>query len=352
MAVLVVGLTGPARGDEITLKGSVRLPPGATVVHLRDIAELTGPHAERHADLVIAPLTDAVEPAEISVGQVRRALDEGGVHWGKVQLSGRRVIVRPPAGKRAGPPLAMAPVSITESTFRVDRAKHPERPDHVLTFTVAAQLADLATLRGAVATTIMQGLGVSPQDLQLSFDDRDAELLDTGQDRFRFEIQPLSSFDSDRIELSVRAWSDGRIQQSRSLTVRPRVKTDLVVPRRDIDRGRTIRQEDLSVETRWLGTSRAGMISALAEAVGRTASRKLRAGEPLGKRHLEREQLIKRGDRVIVRCLVGGVVISLEAEARSDGAEGELVELRKLGERATFFATAIGRGSAVVDLSR
>ena len=54
----------------------------------------------------------------------------------------------------------------------------------------------------------------------------------------------------------------------------------------------------------------------------------------------------------MVRCLVGGVVISLEAEAKSDGAEGEKIELRKLGERDTFLGTVAGPGSALIDLSR
>jgi hypothetical protein len=54
----------------------------------------------------------------------------------------------------------------------------------------------------------------------------------------------------------------------------------------------------------------------------------------------------------MVRCLVGGVVISLEAEARTEGAKGDRIELRKLGERDTFMATATGPGAAVIDLSR
>ncbi len=54
----------------------------------------------------------------------------------------------------------------------------------------------------------------------------------------------------------------------------------------------------------------------------------------------------------MVRCMVGGLVITLEAEARSDGAEGDVIELRKLGERDTFMGRAVGPGSATIDLSR
>ncbi len=82
------------------------------------------------------------------------------------------------------------------------------------------------------------------------------------------------------------------------------------------------------------------------------ASMPLKAGDVLKKKHVKRDVLVKRGDRVIVRCLVGGVVISLDAEARSDGAEGDLIELRKLGERATFMARVSGPGAAILDLAR
>ena len=60
--------------------------------------------------------------------------------------------------------------------------------------------------------------------------------------------------------------------------------------------------------------------------------------------------MIKRGDRVIVRCIVGGIVITLEAEARSDGAIGDDIELKKIGERESFIATVSGSRAAVLDL--
>jgi hypothetical protein len=42
----------------------------------------------------------------------------------------------------------------------------------------------------------------------------------------------------------------------------------------------------------------------------------------------------------------------MQAEARTDGADGETIELRKVGEREVFTATVTGRAEAVIDLSR
>jgi flagella basal body P-ring formation protein FlgA len=345
--VAVGALARASLGDEITLKGSVRLKATATTVRLADIAEVSGPDAQRLAETIIAEAPANTEPMEITVRQVRARLDDAGAHWGRIQLNGRTVIVRPAAPRAAAPPLTMTPVAI-EPPAKPQPAG-PPAPKHEL----AADLVDLTTLRGAVAWMFIDGLGIAPQKLRLVFDERSNELLDTDQNAFRFEIQPLGSLAADRVDLNVRAWSpEGRIEQRYSTTVGPTVNIDVAVLRRDIARGEEIRDEDLAAEARWLPPSHAAQMSSRVQAVGRVADTRLKAGDALRATHIKREHVIRRGDRIMVRCLVGGVVISLEAEARTDGAKGDRVELRKHGERNTFMATATGPGAAVIDLSR
>ncbi|MHC5007764.1 MAG: flagellar basal body P-ring formation chaperone FlgA [Planctomycetota bacterium] len=347
VAIVAAGaLARASLGDEISLKGSVRLKAAAEAVRLADIAELSGPDAQLLADTVIAEAPGDTVALEITVRQVRAKLADAGAHWGRIQLNGRTVIVRPAAPRAAAPPLTMTPVAVQPPAE--PKHKGPPAPPHEL----AADLVDLTTLRGTVARMFVDALSISPQKLRFVFDDRSAALLDTHQDSLRFEIQPLGSLAADRVELAVRAWSEGRIEQRHSITVGPTVNIDVAVLRRDISRGQEIREEDLEVEARWLAPSQAALMSSLVQAVGRVASMRLKEGDPLRARHIQREHVIKRGDRVMVRCLVGGVVISLEAEARTEGAKGDRIELRKLGERDTFMATATGPGAAVIDLSR
>jgi flagella basal body P-ring formation protein FlgA len=345
----IVGAAAAAQvslGDEIKLKGSVRLKDAAEVVRLADIAELTGPNAQRFAETIVAEVSGGAEALEITIRQVRSRLDDAGAHWGLIQLNGRTVIVRPAASRAAAPPLTMTPVAI-EQPAGPQPATRP-----VATYELAAELIGLTTLRGTLARMFVDGLAIDPRKLRLVFGDHNADLLETDANAARFEIQPLGLLDSDRIELGVRAWGQGRVDQRFSITVRPMVNIDVAVPRRDIARGDQILEQDLAVESRWLVPSQASTMSSLVQAVGRIADARLKTGEPVRARHIKREHVVKRGDRVTVRCLVGGVVISLEAEARSEGAPGDRVELRKLGERDTFMATATGPGTAVIDLSR
>ncbi len=346
VAVIVAVLAPATLADEIVLKGSVRVPAAATDIRLADIAVLTGPDAEAYGETVIAPLRDRTAAVEITVKDVRARLTEAGAHWGRIQLNGGTVIVRPTGPQGATPPLFMTPVSVEQPSRPVRRSVMRSG------YESAEALVDLMTLRGAIARTIVSGLRMPPAAVRLTFDQRDAPLLDADLETQRFEIQPLSNLDSDRVELGVRAWSQGRITHRHTVTVHPMIKTDIVVPRRDIHRGDVLHDEDCSVESRWLTPIQAGTMCSLVGAVGRVAGSTVKAGEPLKTKHVKRELVIKRGDRVMVRCLVGGVVITMEAEAKSDGAEGEPVELRKLGERDTFFGTVTGPGSALIDLGR
>lgn len=331
--------------DEIALKGSARLARGVGDVRLGDIAELAGPEAERYADLVVGQVHDGTTAIEISVRDIRAALTDAGMHWGKVNLNGSTVIVRPTGTVGAAPPMLMTPASIGQT----------QRPPHRITregFVSVEKMIDLPTVQGAVTRTILAGLGMAPVDVRLTFSDRDRSLLELDLDTNRFEIQPLSNLDSDRVKLSVRVWSHGRIVHQQSISVHLMIRMGVVVLRHDMSRGDVLYEEGCLVERRWVTPIQASTLCGLVEAVGRVASMPLKAGDLLKKKHVKSEVLVKRGDRVIVRCLVGGVVISLEATARSNAAEGEKVELRKLGERDTFMATVTGPGAAIVDLSR
>ncbi len=345
VVIAVAGAQG-ACADDIVLKGSVRMGREAVVVKLGDVARIEGEYAGRFSEMVLADAPGQSETIELGVQDVRIALDEAGVHWGKVQLAGRAVIIRGPGSDSPGPLLAMSAASVGTDA----RAAKPPETD---AFEPAESLVERTDLRGAIARAIVQGLLMQPRDVRLAFDGGSDALLESEPGgAVRYEIEPLSSFASDRIELGIREWADGRIQDRHAVTVHPQVGMDVVLLKHDVNRGDQIREEDCTVERQWLPPTQASLATTLVEAVGRVADVKLQAGDLLRKKHVKRQDVIQRGDRVVVRCLVGGVVISLEAEARSGGAEGDQVELRKLGERETFFATAAGPGSAVMDTGR
>src|SRR5262245_37934284 len=108
---------------------------------LADIAQLAGDEAQRFGTLVIAPASAATAAClEIPIADVRARLDAAGVHWGKVNLGGRSVIVRPsrPAG-------ASIPVAMTAATIESASPKTHADEDQL-----ASELIGLPTVRGLI----------------------------------------------------------------------------------------------------------------------------------------------------------------------------------------------------------
>lgn len=336
-------LASPALGDAVRLKASVRLPPAALEVRLGDIATLEGPEAEMHADLVIAQVVDPTAITEIPLALVREKLDEARVHWGRVNLSGRVVIVRPRGHAAAAAPLPMAGGRVA-GAGRAEReaAKDDEHS--------AADLLQARTCRGAIARLLTRGMRVAPEDMRILFDPADREKLDAPDEGRTFEITPQGSLVSDRITMLVRVWAEARVIDTWRITLRTTLRCSVVTLARGVGRGDEITRQDVVEESRWLAPIAAASAGDLDAAVGGIASQRLEAGTVVQEKHVWRQSVVERGDRVMVRCLVGGVVISLEAEARADGAAGDTIQFRKLGERAEFAATVTRAGEAVIDL--
>jgi flagellar basal body P-ring formation protein FlgA len=346
LAVMLLAATAAA--NTITLRTSVRLAGEGDAIHLRDIANIEGDEAAQYADVKIALVNDPERAVELHVRQIRQALDAHGIHWGRVNLNGSRVLVRPRGRSIASPPIAMAGASIAgDEEKETDRRTRRQR-DPML----AHEVMQSSTLRGAIAEFLAANLRVEPDHLRLEFDHRDDEVLDIALDEHRFEIEPVSSMRSNRVDLAVRLWSDGRAGERITVRVSPTMYMPVVLMKRDVSRGSIVTEDDIELVHQWLQPVHGGLVMSESEAVGRIATVRLSEGDALREQHVRRETLIRRGDLVIVRALVGGSVLTMQAEARASGSEGDTIEFRKTGERDTFLAIVTGRNEAIVDLQR
>lgn len=335
-----------AHGDSITLKSSARLAPHATTITLADIATLSGTEAERFAGLEIAAIDERTQMREIALPEIRAKLEDAGAHWGKLNLNGAAVIVRPDRGLEGTSPLAMVPINLAATPAQA--AVEPPEPEQA----IAADLIAQPTLRGAIANVIVNHLREQPGDLRLKFREADDDVLATPTGSARFEIQPQGNPRSDRIDVAVRVWQGQRITDARTITVLPTLRRSCARLLIEVAKGATIAPGHVEPLDAWVEPSQAPASVSVDASMGRVTARGLKAGEILREHHLRRETLVRRGDLVTVRCLVGGVAVSLQAEARTEGAQGELIELRKTGERNAFMATVVARGEAIIDLSR
>lgn len=347
MTALVSAMTAlSVHADSIVLRASARAPQDRKAITLGDIAQLEGAEAEKHAGLVIAKLQDAGAIVTLRLADIRAALDAAEVNWAKVNLNGRDVLIRPRVVPGTTQPQAMKPISITNRVERTPKSTKAE-PQAI----VASSLAEEGSLRSAIASLLINSLQVDAANLQLLFDDRDAEVLATSDPALRFQIDPITSLRSDRVAFSIVIWRGAQVERKATVTVQPYLAVSAADAVREISRGDKIRPEDLAVRTTWVRPSFVDRV-ANPDLAGKVATRALDAGTTLTQRDVAGQTVIERGDRVLIRCLSGGIVINFEAEARDHGAVGERIEFRKVGERETFLAVVSAKGEAVLDLRR
>ncbi|MHC4991512.1 MAG: flagellar basal body P-ring formation chaperone FlgA [Planctomycetota bacterium] len=346
LAIALAVLAGPVRGDDVVLKGSVRMSRPTADIRLADVATLEGPAATALADVVILTLEDPAQVREISVSEVRQRLTDLGVHWGQINLSGRRTIVRPAPGHAAAPPRAMTSVSVKP----LAETTTPQEPGRQALDAATALIGE-ETVRGELVRFLVREMKRRPDTLRVGFPRADAEVLSTAASAYRLEIEPRSSLMSDRIELGIRAWQGRRIEHRWSVPMRLELLTDVRIASADLARGRVLTLPDVATQQRWLSPATAARVAPVEDVVGRATTIRLDSGAMILDAQLRAPTVVRRGDHVTVRCVVGGLVLSLKAEAREDGALHETIACRKLGERETFAATISGPGEVVIDLN-
>lgn len=95
-------------------------------------------------------------------------------------------------------------------------------------------------------------------------------------------------------------------------------------------RGATLRETDLALERRDLGTLRAGYLTDRAEVVGMQLRRPVQARVVLHAGLAEAPELVSRGERIVLEATGGGIAVQVEGEALAGGALGQRVRVRNL----------------------
>lgn len=340
IALVVMATT--AMADSITLRSSVRRPFDAQTITLADIAILEGPEAKAWAELNIVEVDDR-DTIRVTVADVRRCLDSSGIHWGRIDLHGQIVVVRPDRQVATKPPIAMRAMSVGRSDAKKDHDTLPRS---------AIEMTRAQSLRGAVTRFLVQTLDTTPDALKVIFDAGDDRWLDATLENVRYEIKAMSDLNmSDRIDLELRRWSEGRPGERRLLKVKPLIKCTVAEAAVNLPRHATIQPEQVSSVEAWLTPSQRTIRLNPVDVIGHVPVAPLRRGTMFRARDIRAVQLVDRGDQVVVRCLVGGAAISLKARAESAGGLGESIELRKGRERETFTAIVTGPGEAIIDVA-
>ncbi len=346
---LMITISTLAGAETIQLKRSVRLKQPDQPVRLGDIAVLDGEISKSLAETVIAPKPTSDRAFEIPLATVRVSLRNLKVNWALINISGSKVIVRPAIAAVSQPPLAMQAMTIEPLVEPLTKIASPKETP----FIDATSLVLEPTLRGFVTIHILEQLNSDATDLRLAFSNNDKEQLSLAASSYRFELTSSGlTKRSDRMQINVVLWQNDTKLSKHSILVKPQLKTTVAVLQRGIARNETIRQRDVQPVTKWLSPTAIQENAHPDYALGRVATSDLRKGDLLHATDVRRKNVVKRGDMITVNCLVGGHVLRCQAKAQEDGAVGQMIELKKLGEKQSFIAVISGAGECVLDFSR
>lgn len=160
-------------------------------------------------------------------------------------------------------------------------------------------------------------------------------------------LNPIGSVDEGacRFQIEARKLS-GPVQASftASLTAHPMV----VVTNRTLGRGQIIRRSDLELSPVEAGQLTADTVTDIAALVGQETKAILRTGLPIAQSSVGSPILIHRGDLIEVIVLGGGVRVSTNAKAVSNGARGELIELETMNPKKRLVGRVANIGVAEI----
>ncbi|MBC02876.1 MAG: flagella basal body P-ring formation protein FlgA [Phycisphaerae bacterium] len=336
LIILVTGIatlaaTGSAFADRIELRRSIRRPFADQPVRLGDVARLEGEHADGFRRLVVLPAgagTDRV--ARVTIGEIRELLEDAGIEWSRVELSGGSVAVRPAASGRSSSGGANSPSAPASRHAAVDAGSGSgfrpvgewrNRPE--------------GTLERQIAELILNEVGVLESDPDRLFLEVDRTVLELSASD-AIEIR-ASVVDDHRTDVE-RPWDSVllRIKERRpgggwrSLHCRVNIGVMRIVPvaARDIRKGRRIEENerDIRIEARVVRPSETILDpSAIA---GRKARLGVSAGDPILSSVLEPEKIVDRGAMIMIRSVIDGHEFSCLVECLQDGCIGDVVKCR------------------------
>jgi flagella basal body P-ring formation protein FlgA len=322
--IMMLFMSSAAFGaTSVTLRASAVAAPGE--VALGDVASVEGDDAARLRGVVVA--SEWPSSGEVTLRDVREALDEAGVNWGRVTLRGGTCRLR------AGEP-RLASVAPQPSE------REAPKPGVV-------KLDGPPSVRIKIAKVLGELYGVANEDLRLLFDDRDADILGPMAPGRRYEVVANSGASSERAPVTVTVFEGSRLVESRSVRADVQVRTSTLTLRRDVSRGERIEADALSAGERWISPAGSPVVASAEEAAGMLARTRLSAGTVLRESVLERPVLIRRNELATVHCLSGSVSLRVEARAMSDGRAGDVIEFRTSRDTEPFRARVSGAGIAV-----
>ena len=317
-STLLVGVITVAAWTTPVAETSIRLHDQAgcsgSQVLLADVAELNGDQAEMLGKMVVSQFSANADHVIVTMDALRRLLRERNLNLATISLSGyskcRVVQLRPlMVPFKQGQTTPLVANSIDEIDF-----KSP------------------ATLRDRFVQWFSGYASIPGDELQFRFTPEDAKVLRTSVEQQRFEFAAGASSLLGRLTITIGRYRDGQLADT--FHIRPFVTHRLlaVVVTQKVKRGQTLTLGNVRLKQITLDRNVGLPVRTLDDVVGMVARSVILPGTVLLEQDIRRPYLVRKGELVTVRCVIGGLVIRTAMRSTADGSLGDVIKVRN--ERA------------------
>lgn len=325
----------------------VRIRPTALVtgaqVTLADVAELAGDASALAAEWPIAAAPHAGSSGVVDAAHLQSVLSRRGVNLSNWIFRGasKCVVSRPgePAvlqPARAGRSPAAANANLTSPQTPATMPRTDAHP------VIESPGVLPGTLEAAIHDHLRRRLPDIGGKLYIRFTPATERLLTLSAAHYQFQITDRAERSLGSIPLEVAILENGKPNQVAQVVCEAALRREVIVARRNLNRGEILQAADLTVEERNFDRLEELGLTDSAPLLSQRARRMIRQGSLINPRDLEPVPLVARNDLVAVTVRRGGLHIAATARAMHSGCYGERIQLRSESSKEVYFGVITG----------
>jgi flagella basal body P-ring formation protein FlgA len=342
----IAGATLEMRGDA-TIVGSE--------VKLKQVCRWSDSDAQAFApvaDLVVMRLSAKSTFRAITVDQIRTVLHDAGVNLGVVKFSGPTSCTIGRSDTSFDEKNALREWAEAKGEGRHDGTEGKAAAAAVSTSSAVTQpvisvaakegTSPVKTLRDLLVEDLAVRTGVGVEQLQVTFNPKDENLLHMSEPLFKFNIDGRLVHDLGDVTWNVQILTgDGKAQKG-MVTATARGWQNQVVVARGLGYHQVIRASDV-VEKRVLADRLpVDPLLTVSQVVGQEAAREMKAGTVVSARLVDAMSMVKQGQLVTVTLRVGSVQVKTVGRAMESGCFGQAVKVRNESTQDVYEVTMTG----------
>lgn len=325
LGLCTLGAKAADQGSTITiveLKSTVRLSADTQLVTIGDLATVLGPQADAIKELTIdsAP---SFSGEWISIGQstIRDLIDQS-----QSVLAGAVIV-------RGGD------VSIT---LRAKKTQPDQSTPH--TASRKANTHEGPVLKDHIKGWIYSRLRTQADTTRIRFDNRFNTLLNTPTSDRIVELTEIGR--SAKMHVRFAIYEQDTIIAQGTLYADVEIKRSVLVAKRQIRRRELIDQSMTTIETRWLASTEP--IIDPKTSAGLESKTTIQPGKIIMQSMLIEPIIIKRGQLVSAKCIIGQTIVTKVVRAKESGKIGDIIELESKDRKSQFTAKVVGPGRVLI----